>query len=462
MAPFGTLRISLVAQLPKNPSQPTIHRCRGAARPTGFDIPLHLGVNGTGQDTALTPPYTANLSRERVCSTGRQLLQIIETGMASAEVRVTAQKMRRLHQNRLFIAGQDLHATEEVLGKRCRLGVRVLLDFNLTKETSMIRTLLNDPATGRQVAGDLDLFEDWRKNETSILWVDFFEIPEKREEELMKEYFALHPLAIQDAQRERHPPKVESFEDHTFVLLKGLDADTQDIQFGTIQIAIFIGERFVVTRHTGKSPSIEKLWSQAEKDMNVLAAGADSLGVRLSGIVVNRYLPILLALEVRLDELEDEMIAHPDDTLLAELVGHKANLKKLRRIVTYHVQLFQTIKTTIPPGIREELRHELTDVYEHLERTMSLAELYYEISSDLMDGYITLASHRLNHIVKVLTIVTTIFVPLSFMAGIYGMNFSYMPELELRYAYFVLLGVMATTACGLLLVLFRKGWIGGH
>jgi magnesium transporter len=276
----------------------------------------------------------------------------------------------------------------------------------------------------------------------------------------MQEYFGLHPLAVQDAQRDRHPPKVESFQDHTFVLLKGLDADTQDIDFGTIQIAIFVGERFVVTRHTGISPSIDKLWSRVEEEPGLLAAGADSLGVRLSGIVVNRYLPILLALEVRLDELEEEMIARPRDVLLAELVQHKANLKKLRRIVTYHVQLFQTIKTTLPAGIREDLRHELTDVYEHLERTMSLAALYYELASDLMDGYITMASHRLNQIVKVLTIVTTIFVPLSFMAGVYGMNFAYMPELELRYGYFILLGLMASVVCGLLLLLYRKGWLG--
>jgi len=269
-------------------------------------------------------------------------------------------------------------------------------------------------------------------------------------------------LAIQDAQRERHPPKFESFEDHTFVLLKGLDAETQDLNFGTIQIAIFVGDRFVVTRHTGVSPSIDQLWRQAEKDPKMLAAGADSVAVRLSGLVVNRYLPILLALETRLDELEDEMIAHPSDVLLGELVGHKANLKKLRRIVTYHVQLFETIKTAIPPGIREELRHELTDVYEHLERVMSLAGLYYELASDLMDGYITMASHRLNHIVKVLTIVTTVFVPLSFMAGVYGMNFEYMPELKLRYAYFVLLGVMATAAGTLLFVLYRKGWLRGN
>ena len=323
----------------------------------------------------------------------------------------------------------------------------------------MIRTLLYDPATEQLQSGGQELLDTWRESADTILWIDCFELPQAEERRLLQTYFSLHALAIQDAQRTRHPPKVEPFEDHTFVLLKGLDAETQDINFGTIQIAIFVGERFVVTRHTGESPSIDKLWSQTEAKPQLLASGADFLSVRLASIVVNRYLPILLALENRLDDLEEEMIAHPRDALLAELVRHKANLKKLRRIVTYHVQLFQEIKTSIPAGIRDQLRHEITDVYEHLERTMSLAGLYYELASDLMDGYITMASHRLNHIVKVLTIVTTVFVPLSFMAGLYGMNFVNMPELQMRYGYFVLLGIMATTGAGILLALYRKGWL---
>ena len=326
----------------------------------------------------------------------------------------------------------------------------------------MIRTLLYDPASGRQTPGGQELLDAWRDRQDAIVWIDLWDAPKEEESALMQAYFGLHPLAIHDAQRDRHPPKYEAFSDHTFVLLKGLDAETQDIEFGTIQIAIFIGTRFVVTRHAGPSPSIDLLRSEAEADPMILAAGADSLGVRLSRIVVNRYLPILLALEARLDDLEEEMIAHPSDRLLAELVSHKANLKKLRRIVTYHVQLFETIRKAIPPGIREELKHELNDVYEHLERTMSLAGLYYELASDLMEGYISLASHRLNHIVKILTIVTAIFVPLSFMAGVYGMNFEHMPELQLRYAYFVLLGVMAAVAAGLLFAFHRQGWLKGN
>ncbi len=191
----------------------------------------------------------------------------------------------------------------------------------------MVRTLLYDRAGGRCQAGSEELLDVWRGSTDAVLWLDLWQVPDDVEAEIMKGYFALHPLAIQDAQRERHPPKVEGFGDHTFVLLKGLDADSESLQFGTIQIAIFVGPRFLVTRHTGLSVSIDWLWAQVVDQPARLAAGPDSVTVMLARLVVNRYLPILLALETRLDELEDEMVARPTERLLAALVGHKANLK---------------------------------------------------------------------------------------------------------------------------------------
>jgi len=324
----------------------------------------------------------------------------------------------------------------------------------------MMRAVLCEPGGGPQVVGGAELLDRWRDSAAGIVWLDLIDEPREAEAALLKTVFGLHPLAIQDAQRDRHPPKYEEFGTHTFFLLKGLDADTRDLDFGTIQIAIFVGARFLVTRHNGVSPSTDRLWDEVASGTQTLELGTDALAVRLSRFVVDRYLPILLALEERLSALEDAMIAHPTDALLAELVGHKANLKKLRRVITYHVQLFHAVKAHMPAGIRDALRHELTDVYEHLERSMSLAGLYYELASDLMDGYITMASHRLNQIVKILTIVTTIFVPLSFLAGVYGMNFEYIPELRFRYSYFILLGAMATIATALVVVMWRKGWLG--
>ena len=111
------------------------------------------------------------------------------------------------------------------------------------------------------------------------------------------------------------------------------------------------------------------------------------------------------------------------------------------------------------PGFKEELAHEIHDIYEQQERAKSLTELYYELASDLADGYISVSSHHLNQIMKVLTVVMPIFVPLSFLAGIYGMNFEHMPELTWKYAYFVVISFMAILTTGLLILFRRIAWL---
>ena len=175
--------------------------------------------------------------------------------------------------------------------------------------------------------------------------------------------------------------------------------------------------------------------------------------------MVDRYLGILLALEPRLDELEEEIQRQPRDEMLGELAGYKSHLKKLRRIFAYHQQVFSGLRTGALPGFGAEVRHELNDVYEHQERAASLSGLYYELAADLIESYLSIASHRLNQIMKVLTIITAIFVPLSFLAGLYGMNFEYIPELHTHSGYFILLGVMAGIAVALLALFRKQRWL---
>jgi len=266
-------------------------------------------------------------------------------------------------------------------------------------------------------------------------------------------------MAIQDAQRNRHPPKLEPFDDHVFLLLKGLGKEMVEFEFETIQIAMFVSKRFLVTRHSDQSPSIDTLWHEIEQNYSIFEGGTDLLALRLARIIVDRYLKKLLTLEPRLEELEQKMISDPSDNMLSELTGYKTNLRKFRRVFLYHVQIFSQMANKQFPGISTKHIHEINDVYENQERANSLATLYYELSSDLIDGYISLASHRLNNIIKILTIITAIFVPLGFLAGIYGMNFENMPELHSKAGYFVLLGVMGIIAAVLLLIFRRMRWI---
>lgn len=322
----------------------------------------------------------------------------------------------------------------------------------------MIRFLLYEPAEQRLEEGGVELLERWRASATAFGWIDFFDADRAREAQLL-EALEIHPLAISDAQRDRHPPKLEVFDHWTFLLLRGLDATSDSINLKTIQLALFVSERLLVTRHVGASVSVDTIWREVLATPEEMAAGPAGLTAVISKTMAKRYLPILHGLESRLGEIEDQLMDHSDDEELAELVGYKTRLRKVRRNFRYHESVFRRLRDEMPPPFDESHQHALADVYDAAERLSTLADMYYEVIGDLIEGYISIASHRLNQIMKLLTIVTTIFVPLGFLAGLYGMNFEYIPELHFRYSYFILLSVMGAIVLTLLAVFRRRKWL---
>ena len=322
----------------------------------------------------------------------------------------------------------------------------------------MIRVFLSDSNTGETHQGGKELIADWEASDSNLIWVDIGGEPHYSEEALLGG-FGIHPLAIQDALRPRHPPKLERFGDFLFILLRGLDADSTGIDFGVIQLSLFIGDRFLLTRHAQPSVSANWLFEELQRDAIVMSEGPGALAVRLSNRLARRYVEILLELEPRLDEIEEQMFRQPDDTLLAELTGYKSQLRKLSRIANYLQQIAEKLRDSNDPLIGAALSHEIVDLYEQIERTRSLANLHYQISSDLTDGYLGMSSHQLNRVMQILTIITVIFVPLTFLAGIYGMNFENMPELSTRTGYFVVIGIMVLIAVSQLIYFRRKKWL---
>ncbi|MDH3216410.1 MAG: magnesium transporter CorA family protein [Candidatus Krumholzibacteria bacterium] len=323
----------------------------------------------------------------------------------------------------------------------------------------MIRAFLYQPDGHKLTEGGSELIDVWESRADSSIWVALQDEEPEEETRLMSERFGIHSLAIKDALRDRHPPKIEPFKNNTFILLKGLDAETESIDFGTIQLSVFVGERFLLTRSSRRSISSERLGEEFRSGKIPPDASVATLAFRLCRIVADRFVPVLHSVEVRLEELENEMLERPSDELLAELVRQKGDLKKILRVLQYHAQVFTSASSQTPEQL-EGYHHELTDLREQMDRQLSLARLYYELTDDLMTGYLSLSSHRLNQIMQTLTIVTMIFVPVTFMAGIYGMNFEFMPELSIRNAYFFLLGGMVLVIGGILGLLHHRGWIG--
>ena len=271
--------------------------------------------------------------------------------------------------------------------------------------------------------------------------------------------FGLHPRVIADAQRERHQPKLELFDEYFFLLMKGLDATTSNIDFHTVQIAAFVSNRFLVTRRDAQSVSIDACWAEAENGKLDLARGPVHVAYQVLRRVTDRYTKLVEGLEQGIDVMEDEMFENPRDELLERLMGYGRNLKKLHRIFNYHLDVFTRLSRKDHPFIGKAERHEFIDLFEHTERIATITDLYRELTDDLMNGYISITSHRLNQIMKLLTVVTVIFLPLALLVGIYGMNFEYMPELKIGNAYFYLLGLMGSIAITLLLLFRKMRWL---
>jgi len=319
----------------------------------------------------------------------------------------------------------------------------------------MIRTMLHNTETGEGRWCGEELFAEWADNPQLWIWANFDNIDPEYEMAQFLETFNLHPLTIADVHRERHPPKLEVFDNYFFLLMHGLDAGTTDIDFKTIKIAFFVGERFMVTRRTVESVSVDTTWTDAGNGNVMLSRGPAHVAYRIIRRITDRYTNVVDNLEQKLDDAEVEMFENPRDDLLESLIDYGRNLKRLQRIFNYHQEIFSRLRSKDHPFIEKQERVEFTDVFEHTERLASLTSLYKDLTDDLMNGYISVTSHRLNQIMKVLTIVTVIFLPLTLMVGIYGMNFEEIPELKIKHGYFIILGVMSMIVIGLL-ILFRK------
>lgn len=322
----------------------------------------------------------------------------------------------------------------------------------------MINTSLYDPNSHQVNQGELELLDNWDPNSEQRIWIDIESKADEKVLGLLKR-FGVHDMAIQDATRSRHPPKIEHFDDNTLIIFRGLGWSSMQGDFNLIQISLFIGRNFIISLHETPSQSIRKLRENLIINPKRMAGEPSELAVSIMKNIAQRYVEILLDLETRLDEVEEQVFVEADDSLLAELTRYKTRLRRMIRIATYHKTIAEALRSNKTKWLPGHLEHEITDVYEQIERGLTLANLHYQNCHDLTDGFLGMSSHRLNRIMQLLTIITVIFVPLTFMAGIYGMNFDYIPELKFKWGYFTLLASMAVVAALQVYYFRRKRWV---
>jgi magnesium transporter len=308
--------------------------------------------------------------------------------------------------------------------------------------------------------GGAELVERWHRDGGRI-WVDL-EGGIGDSELALLESFGISELAISDARRTRHPPKLEIFADYTFVIFRGIRSLGEDLDLEPQQLALFLGEGWMLTQHDGTAVSVNQLWSSLQQYWQ---GDLGRLTLKLLHTIAGRYLESVLAFEDRLAELEAQILGGEAEAAMRELAVVRSRLRVLRRVFSYHERVAGAIVAGNSPQLghgsssEDQHYHERRDLHDRCERLLSLCGMYYEICGDLIESYISISSHQLNNTMKVLTIITALFVPLGFLAGLYGMNFDHMPELHYRYSYFVLLGVMVTLALVMITIFRRIRWI---
>ncbi|MBC2580505.1 magnesium/cobalt transporter CorA [Clostridium sp. DJ247] len=305
------------------------------------------------------------------------------------------------------------------------------------------------------VTNDLKLIDDIQINllsdsDIKWFWVDF-DSPTEEEVMLLKTHFSFHPLAIEDCLHFLQRPKLDYYDGYDFFVLHTLNQDSHSPE----EVDVFVGENFIVTFHLSPSPEIEMVRQKLMGDNNTLNKGALYIFYLIMDKIVDEYFPTIYKIEDSISEIETK---ETNQNLIEGIFKIRNKLLKLRRTIFPMRELLYRILNSERVIIPKEERVYFMDIYDHLLKLSEMIESNREMTTDIRDSYISLNSNRMNNIMKTLTVMTSIFIPLTFIGSIYGMNFEYMPELTWRWGYFAVLGVMFVVGSGMLLGLWIKGW----
>jgi magnesium transporter len=292
-----------------------------------------------------------------------------------------------------------------------------------------------------------------------LLWVDF-EVVTDEDAGLLSEVFHFHPLAVADCiSRNIHPPKVDDFEDHLFIIVHGINYHIESEALETTELALFLGGNYVVTSHDVPMRSISSVLAQASKDGRPMRRGADFLAHDIIDLLVDNIMPVIDEMDERSIAIEAEALQEPKGETLVSVMQLKRDIMALTRIILPQREIVNGLSRGEYALVSERARIYYRNIYDHLVSIEMLTRGLRDIVESALNTYLSSVSNRMNEVMKVLTIIATIFIPLTFVAGVYGMNFANMPELEWRYGYFGILIVMAVIGGALVVYFKRRRWV---
>lgn len=312
----------------------------------------------------------------------------------------------------------------------------------------------------------------------SFFWLD---LPRLGTEEVswLRDIFHFHPLAIEDAEQFGERPKLEEYDDFTFLVLHGSALDFEDVAFGLddhdephraprtlddlSEVHFFVDRRYIVTVHRGTCPSLRHL-ARRMKNARVAVQNPARLFHRVADSLVDSFFPVLSNFDEGIDALQDAVMARPHQRQLAQLLEYRSALVGLRKVIAPQRDIFAGLASGITdlPGFDEEAQPYFRDIYDHLIRLADMVDGYRDLVSGATDAYLSVTSNQLNVVMKQLTIISTVFLPLTFLTGFFGQNFGFLVNNIGGWETFVGVGIGTefVAVLGLLWLFRSRGWLG--
>jgi magnesium transporter len=301
----------------------------------------------------------------------------------------------------------------------------------------------------------------WRvalRDGDGLLWVDIEnELPDKIDP-LLREAFNFHPLAIDDALRESHVPKIDNWGEYAYAVLHGITYDSETIKLGVQELDVFLGHNYLVTHHRQPLEIVNRVWTSACTDQRRLERGSDFLLYDLLDMLSSEYLPVIDDIDDTIDHIEDEVFDNPSRHTLNTIFAIKRVALQMRRIIGPQREVLNRLARDDYGMIDAKDRVYFRDVYDHLVRLADINESLRDLISGALDTYLSVTSNRTNEIMKVLTIISALFMPLAFLTGFFGMNFTRIP-FDSPWLLVGALGLMVATPVVMYILFKRRGWM---
>jgi magnesium transporter len=302
------------------------------------------------------------------------------------------------------------------------------------------------------------------QNNLGVLWVDFGGEDPEPTEDILLHTFAFHPLAIDDALHETHVPKVDDWEQYLYIAMHAISFTSGEEDIEAIELDVFLGQNFIVTHHDFPIQALDRVWDTCTKDARHFKRGADHVLYKLTDELIVDYMQVVENLDEEIELVEGEVLGKPSAEMVQKIFTLKRATLHLRRVLSPLREVLNKLARDDYAVIDAKDRVYFRDIYDHLVRLHDISESLRDLVGGVLDTYLSVINNRMNEIMKTLTLITTLFMPISFVAGFFGMNFFQPVARELipwtnNPAFILMLIVVMGTPMGMFLWMRRRKWM---